>query len=849
MNKLESAVVGAACGHLICSTSQPGQKMAGCPDEGGALRGETEVIHYSTLYRALAASSVLTATPMQALAQESPPAREAVEDSADVIVVTARRREETLQDVPLAISAFTDKQLERQRIESLADVAAKTPGFSFESYASAALETPVLRGQSQSFLTSPVQNVATFVDGLYLQRGYMIDPGLVDMERIEVLKGPQSALYGQNAFSGAISYITKKPGNELELSVRGTIGSDERYDLSGAAGGPIIPGLLSVRVGGGFTKFGGTWKNGHPLADTDVPGPSTQGRVGGRDNWSINAAVLATPLDGLRLEASYYRNELEEEAPAQYLLLGQRAIGQLRFSDVNDLNCSPTVQFGTLGNNLWCGKLPDNPDDVPGAGTTRTAREPVIDPRSFGQSGKNEIYRGSLEYDITDDLVFLYQYGRVESRVFSARTSARDTITGLPPGAVFGVGSGRVPFDSQPNGGLFADSHEARMSYDGDGPLSVLGGAYFYDSTDYFSNRVYYVAPLGTDPIDSLRPTFPASFTILKNKTFATYGAVALETGRWEFSAEVRYNNEKIERFTTPDPVNAGAQFYNDLPDIPASPDLRPAKYEFLTPRLSVKYEPSQTSQVYASVARGAKAGGFNRLTREPQFQTYGPEFNWTYELGTKNTLLDGKLSLDAAVFYIDWSDLQITGREPTAPPTDPAIITNFAGASTWGVELSAAFRPVRGLELAGAFSHVEPKLDDGVIYLEAVVGNWCDGTVCPADGDIGGNILPRTPQTQYTLSADWQAPLTDTLDYFARVDTTYQSRQFVSFLNVGWIGSRQLVNGSIGVEGDRFSIQLWAKNLFDEKYASSSLFGGSFIYGVAFGERRTFGLTASFNY
>lgn len=773
---------------------------------------------------------------------------EASEAGAGDIIVTARKREESLQDVPLSIAAFSDEELERQQIEGLADVAAKTPGFSFESYASSALETPVIRGQAQSFLTNPVQNVATFVDGLYLQRGYMIDPGMVDMERIEVLKGPQSALYGQNAFSGAISYITKKPTNDWDVKISGTVGSDERYDLASALGGPIVRDVLSFRVGAALTKFDGSWTNGHPLADVNVAGPSTQGNVGGYDNWSINAGLVFTPFDRLRIEASYYRTEIEEEAPAQYLLLGQRAIGQLRFSLFNDLNCSPTVQFGVLGNNLWCGALPNKPEDIPGAGTNRTGTEPVIDPRSFGQSGVNEIYRGSAQFDITEDLNIFYQFGRVESRVYSARTSARDVIAGLPVGAVFGLGSGRVPFDNQPNGGLFADSHEIRMQYDGDA-WSVLGGALFYDSTDYFVNRIYYLLPLGTAPVSLQRLFSPANFTILDNKTFATYASVAYETGPWEFSAEVRYNNEKIKRFTTPDPVNGGAQFYNQLPNIPANPDLRPGKYEFWTPRFSVKYSPSDNSQIYVSAARGAKAGGFNRVTRDPAFQVYQPEFNWTYELGTKNRFLDGKLSVDAAVFHIDWTSLQITGREPTALATDAAIITNLAGAKTWGVEGLVAYRPVPGLELAAAFSHVSPKLNKGTIYLEAVAGNWCDNVVCPSNGDVGGNYLPRTPRTQYTVSADWQAPLTGNVDYFVRADTTYQSKQYDSFLNLGWVSSRQLVNGSLGIEAENFRVQLWAKNLFDKKYASSSLFGGSFIYAPVFGERRTFGLTASYTY
>ncbi len=802
-----------------------------------------------------ASTTLLCSTAFAALlspaalhAQEAP-AEASTASTDDRIIVTARKREEDQQDVPLAITAFTAEQIQRQQINSLTDVAARTPGFSFESYASGALETPVIRGQAQAFLTNPVQNVATFVDGIYLQRGYMIDGGLIDMERIEILKGPQSALYGQNAFSGAISYVTKKASNEFELRATGTVGTDERLDLTGAIGVPIIPDMLSVRVGGGINKFDGTWENSHPLADENVPGPSTEGNVGGYDNWAVNAGVVFTPTDWITVEGSYYRTEIEEESPAQYMLVGGIALGLLRLSTINDFNCSPTLRSGVMQNNLWCGELPSSPEEVPGAGVNRSGAEPAIDPRSFGQSGVNEIYRASASLDLTDDLNLFYQYGKASSRVFSARTFARDTIAGLPQGAVFGLGSGLVSFDSQPNGKLEADSHEIRLAYDNGGAFNALGGVYFYNSTDFYGSRLWYQPPLALTPLSELPVLSPANLTILDNETFAIYGSVQYQLGAWEFTAEARYNDEKSARFTAPDPLNAGPEFYFDLPDIPANPDLDPASFNFWTPRFTIKYEVSPNSQIYVSAARGAKAGGFNRRTIDPAFETYDPEFNWTYEIGTKNVLLNGALIVNASAFYIDWTNLQISGREPDALVTDAAIITNLGGAKTWGLELATSYQPIDELTLSGTVSYVEPKVDDGVIFLEAVAGNWCSSGVCDPAGDIGGNTLPRTPKTQLTLAADWQAPLNAGMDYFLRADTTYQSRQFASFLNVGWVPERFLVNGSVGLEADRWSLQLWAKNLLDREYVSSSLFGGAFNYAPVFGERRTVGLTATFDY
>ena len=143
--------------------------------------------------------------PMSALAQSGSAA-----DLAE-IVVTARKREESLQDVPIAVTAFSSEQLVKRGISELEDVAMATPGLVFEDFSSSFSAAPVMRGLTQVNVSSEVQNVATFVDGVYLQRGYSVDIGLADVSRIEVVKGPQSALYGQNAFGGAINYVLNKP--------------------------------------------------------------------------------------------------------------------------------------------------------------------------------------------------------------------------------------------------------------------------------------------------------------------------------------------------------------------------------------------------------------------------------------------------------------------------------------------------------------------------------------------------------------------------------------------------------------------------------------------------------------
>jgi iron complex outermembrane receptor protein len=177
------------------------------------------------------------------------------------IVVTARKREERLQDVPLAITAFTADQMRERQVRDVSDIAALTPGLNFEAYIGGA-GTPVIRGASQQRISDLDQNVSTFFDGIFLPRQYSINPGVIGLERVEVVKGPQSALYGRNAFSGAINYVARKPGNEWRGSVEGTVGLYERFDVIAEAGGPLIKDKLFVQFGVGISKFDGDQING-----------------------------------------------------------------------------------------------------------------------------------------------------------------------------------------------------------------------------------------------------------------------------------------------------------------------------------------------------------------------------------------------------------------------------------------------------------------------------------------------------------------------------------------------------------------------------------------------------------
>ncbi len=739
------------------------------------------------------------------------------------IVVTARKREESLQDIPVSVTAFSAAEITSRRIESLADIAALTPGFNIDEFGSGGFTAPVIRGLSQTRLSNPEQNVSTFLDGIYLQRSYMIDIGFLDIERVEVVKGPQSALYGRNSFAGAINYVTRAPSEAFEAEVRATYGSDERRGGQVSISGPIVADVLAGRATYGRTRFDGTWRNQHPLSDNNL---------GGYDNEGLSLALRFTPTDALEINAGFYRTDMNYDHQAQIVLSGLRGVG-FGLSPVNDLNCGPGAAFSIVesglifGNQLFCGTIPSTVEQV--EGDTRSA-VPAVDPRASGPVGRNEIVRLNANWALNDTYTLIAQYGRTKSNVTSLGDASRDSVNGSP---VFGI-PGSLFIDSQPNGGLESDAIELKLESDAGTGLRWTVGGYYSKVEDRYIARGWVIPAQSTQPFADF-PTFgPPTDTTRDDRVTALFGAVGFTLGEsTNVSLEGRYTREK---------KSIGG---------PSAPGLPDASFSNFTPRLTVDYGLTEDSIVYGSIARGEKTGGFNRLTATPAQFTYEPETNWTYEVGYKSSWLDNRLLFNVSVYYVDWSDLQINVPEIDGAPLSAVVIDNIGGASSLGVEIEGQLLVTDNLSVLYGLSLNNPEFDSGTTYEEALRGGWCTNEPrCNADGDIGGNKLSRTSRRQAVLGAVYTAGLGGGLEGRLRADLTYQSSQYAEFLNVGELPSRTLVNASATLSGERWEAQLWVKNAFDREYAANSFFlGFSNSYVVALGAQRTWGLDLSYRF
>ncbi|HWU02499.1 MAG TPA: TonB-dependent receptor [Novosphingobium sp.] len=739
----------------------------------------------------------LIATP--ALAQGA-----AAEGAPGDIVVTARSRAESIEKVPLSVTAFTAAAMEQKSIQSLSDVARFTPGLSFENF-SGGFATPVIRGQTQTSVTALESNVSTFYDGVYIPRSWAIDTGVATLDRVEVVKGPQSARYGRNAFAGAINYVPRKASLTAGLSgeVTGTVGSDKRYD-----GGIFLnlPLASNFAIAGGYTisTYDGSWHNASPYANANVS-PGTTGNIGGYTNKAYAVSAVYQPIDAWRLEFSWSAFDINREANASTVLT--EASGQL--------NCG-TLRSGHAS--LLCGSLSGNPGAV------------SADPRSYGAVTSTQILRAFTSYKLSDRLTASYLFGRITGNVDIGNLTVTDNSN---------CGT-TCTFQNAPVGSIHYDSHEARLTYDS-GHLRLAAGGFLSKGADnYKFNLVYAPALTATSTIYSLADT-PGTTTItLTNTTTTTVVRSGFLEAQWtspdgatRLGAEGRVSSSKITSRNNTSGLTLSRTFTN------------------VTPRFSAEHDVGAHAMLYASAAKGAKAGGFNPTAVLPEDRSFGEETNWTFELGSKNQFLDRKLTINADVFYTKWSNIQINSPDSAATNPNAVNITlNLGNANVYGFEFDTAYKPDKHWTFDANFSYTHARYAAGTRdsrFSRTVAP--CDNVVCPSSGSIAGNQVERAPGAKGAVGAQWQTDMPWKRGrFFLRGDLSWQDKFYDTPMNLATIPARTLVNARTGVTWRNIDTSLWVTNLFDKVYVSNAyvvLTSSGNSYQLFYGQRRAFGLTA----
>lgn len=719
------------------------------------------------------------------------------------IVVTARNRVETLQSVPISITAFSSESLDNRGIEDLSSLTTQTPGVVFAEASGISSKRPIIRGLSQNTSVGDEANVAVFVDGIYSPGFSGVDVGFDGLERVEVVRGPQSALYGRNSFAGAVNYITKRPGNELEYGGRGTYGMYGRWHASAFGSAPIMGEKLAVRVDGGLSSTGGAFRN-----------KENGDRLGDNDAKFARVGMRSRPNEVIDIFASFsYR---KDEATATPLVV--IADDDPRRAGKPPASARSPIQVGRR----VAGPITDWSDSF-----------------SFlphASSGDRTTYRGVLNMEMDLGGALFTSLTGYERRYVSTLTNLDQT----PEGTLF---SGRwVRTASGDNDDRENWSQDFRLQSKDDQRLKWLFGAY-YSHEDLTAQRMRYSSELiGSSRSGVISPApKPDHSPWLNEETIsrATFKSIYASlnydlTDAFSLSVEGRQTWETKASDNTQHNYGSGAGQL--LPYMKET-------FSYFTPRFIINYEPQQGLLLYASVAEGVKSGGFNDAAVIEEEYVYDLEKNWTYEIGGKFNFLNRRALLNISAFYIDWTSQQVMmfAQDGLGGYTSSSIVGNVGSSRVKGFEAQGLFVATEWLRLDGSYTLTDAKFKDAV---QSNFAGWVDCDRTPrlecvngmTTGRVDGNQLPYTSKHAFALGAEVNMPLTDDWALYLRGDYTWSSKRYNDAGNIGWIPAKEDLRLRAGIQNDHWKFQVFCENVTKDKtpvsaFASRDFSGNPHYY------------------
>jgi iron complex outermembrane receptor protein len=748
------------------------------------------------------------------------------------VVVTARKREEKLQDIPLSITAVSAKAIQNQGVSDLRDVVALTPGLSLSEFGSGTLNSPIIRGLSQ--LTGgqfAENNVAVFYNGVYIQNNNLVDASFLDVERIEVVKGPVSALYGRNAYAGVINYVTKRPTDEFEGAAQVIGGEYGRRAVSGTLSGPLIGEVLTARLGARYDASDGSWKD-----------PTNGIGFDGGERTAVQGALEFSPSESFNVLATVFLAKDELDQPARAFLVGNCGAAPGAFQ--------PAI----------CGALPDYSDS-----TVIRSSKPSFP--LFGNKRELLLATAEVKWVVGRvDIKSLTSYGDTS---FFQNRDQDGTGIGFPF-TLAGAPAGSVNLSTYTSAA--SDDHsfsqELRASFDATEKLRIsLGG--FYNSYAANTNSTLTVdaspVPAGRNviiafPIGSTRDGSRSPFiqyVRLEDEESSVFAVADFEASdALTLSVEARRSRQEKSQ-------NQSGSFLSLPAADPDGPNGIGGSWNFWSYRATASYTMESGALFYLSAAQGNKAGGFNSGSTIPAADVqYDPEENLTYEAGFKTSILGGRALVDVAAFYSTLSGLQLFGFSATGLGS---VITNGGDADAYGFEAALSTRVTEGVELGAGVAYTNPTFKSGSFLNSSASVAQCRAiaacaprvvtdTLGRARLDLSGLALPRQSEWQFNLVADVVRPLTERFDWTLRGNYKYQSNQYTTTppTNVGYIGDRNTLNLRAGVaRGDAWSIEAFVDNALDD--GTPLNFGSglnaadvTFPLATAYGARRAFGVEAN---
>jgi len=774
--------------------------------------------------------------------------------TSNVIIVTANKRDENIQEVPVAISAITEEQLELTGFNDITDISAFAPNLSVSPGTNNPTSSVVaIRGISAGGDESLTidQSIATYVDGVYLGRSGASIPFAADVEAVEVLRGPQGTLFGRNSTGGAVSFKLRRPTDEADIDFELGYGNQDTRK------GMIR--LNSGNVAGDNLRFLLTYV--HEQNDGYVDNLLTQGDDNDPGANNLDGVRVAMEADIGLAGSIYYSfdySDYNTVAPAFQTTITSPTVSGFLANASTAEGC--TLDFGFERRDELCLDDTSNVEAKVYGHTLKLENDfgPAILRSTTGyRSWRNEILSSELD-----------GFAEITGPAFSNATLFNSLPAGLiapivgAQAAPF-VAAAPVPsitsslFDASLDRKQDQLSQELEIVSNTDGPFNwVVGGFYFYEKSEEFSRqRAGFVldvdqilrfnpnfGPLGPLLANALSPD--TRFRLLENvseisyqttgESFAIYGQGEYRFGAFEqagITVGLRYTwDEKTIKQTAPF-TNFGEVDFSEP-----------------TGHVTLDYRLTDTINTYVKAARGYRSGGFNVRTQQDPFE---PEILWSYEAGLKTQFWDNRIRLNLAGFYAEYTDQQIS--QPVSNPGGGGfgVVTVNAGETHYnGIEADFMFEPIDGLMFNGAVGYVDR---DFVRYPLTLA----DGTVI----DISDEVLSEvnTPNLTANAAVQYQFFLENDAFVLARVGATYEGDHFFfttpqtsTFARELESSARTLVDAQLRVGdiplgfGDSHAfVQIYAKNIFDVEYEERGIdYGALGFGGFYFGRPRTYGIS-----
>ncbi|GAW96736.1 TonB-dependent receptor [Colwellia marinimaniae] len=816
----------------------------------------------------------------------------------EIIEVTAQKRTQSINEIPMAITAFNADQLSEMGIEDTADLAAIVPGF---NYSNTAFGPPVYTLRGVGFNESSAQATATvgvYIDEISIPFPIMTKGIIIDIERVEILKGPQGTLYGSNATAGAINYIAAKPSDDFDAGIKATLASFQTYSGEGFLNGSLTEDL-NARFALKIIHSGEGWQQSVSRDDT----LGKQDKIAARLSFDINIGAVTKAL----IRFGYSKDRSDSLAPQAIEYLPAKAGGPVNasypiFEPILDVNANPHL-------------FPGNGDDISAADWTAD-RNPALAHQTTSISL-------SLTHELSSNMTLT---------ALTGYTKFKDNGSEYERGGTAGVTAGFIrkltggPLDTL-LGGSLANFYEGHLHGDyftiPDSEYVPSDYVFQHGKIDSFSqelritqalNDIVWIAGLyysksnvdykttqdwGLATNVNILPMSGFGFNKLRNvivQATTTYGIFA--NADWNINDELtittglRYTEDTAD-YTgcTEDIGGPGVALFNQFffagedSGTPINGCVTVIDFGMdsqrtgqiidtlaensLSWRLAANYKLTQDSSVYASYSRGFKAGSYPSLAAivSSQLDPVVQEQLDAYEIGMKSLLAEGTAQLNMSIFYYDYQDKQLLTKKTIPVFRTAFTLGNMDDSFVQGIELDLKWLPLAGLTVMAAIGVLDTEITKGDGF------NQLGQSVV-----FAGSPLPFTSKFQANILTKYEWNISDSLFAFVAIDGAYTSAyntdfkaevtmttqvsdftgspvevnippQSYAYDNRFTQDDYIIVNVRIGIGNinQQWKAFLWARNLTDEYFVSSVVKNNEMIAAYS-GMTRTFGLTFEYN-